>query len=244
MWKLIVVAERLKILIVDDDRDLAETLADYLDLRGGFSVRIADSGSDMKLSFGAFEPDAVVLDLHLKGENGADLAAWIGERAAHKCPAIVFLSGDATDFDRVLGLEIHGDEFLQKPVHPREILATLRSVLGRVGGEAVPKTQLVRLGDVVVDIKGQSIIERSGQERGLAPSEFALLRCFLSEPERVFSRDELLDLAPAGEDETTDRAIDRRIARLRRKIECGGPPVIRAVRGLGYRLERQLLENL
>ncbi|QEL24755.1 response regulator transcription factor [Bosea sp. F3-2] len=232
-----------KILLVDDEAELAATLADYLSLRGGFSVRTATDGAAMKLAYGLFRPDVVVLDLHLGQENGIDLADWLASEASEGMPGILFLSGAATPFDRIMGLEVHGDEFLDKPINPRELLASVRSLLRRIGRDCGRTGRLLRLGAAFIDLAAQSVIDAAGRETRLSPAEFALLKCFLDDPRRIHSRDALLDRAPASDEEASDRAVDRRIARLRRKLEGGGQPVIEAVRSLGYRLVLGALDN-
>jgi DNA-binding response OmpR family regulator len=231
------VPRRPRVLLVDDEADLVEALAAYLGL-SGFDVRTAADGRAMREAVTVWRPDAVVLDLRLGRDDGLSLADWL--MAAHpagEAPGLLFLSGAAGMVEKVVGLEIGADDFLLKPIAPRELLARLRTLLARLG-RPLGRGRLVRLGAVAVDVERQVVVGADGAESPLGPGEFALLKCFLDEPDRVFTRDDLLDLAPATDDAVADRAIDRRIARLRRKLEAGddAAPVIEAVRGYGYRL--------
>ncbi|MFB2550010.1 winged helix-turn-helix domain-containing protein [Ensifer soli] len=227
--------DRPRVLLVDDDVVLAETLADYL-CAHGFDARPAADGTEARCILAGFHPQAIVLDLHLGTESGLDIADGLAARFDDAAmPAILFLSGAASPFERVLGLETTADDFLEKPISPRELLARLRGLLRRSGHPAAP-ARLMRLGAVAIDLSAQKIVHADGGEDPLGPSEFALLKCFLDRPGHVLSRDDLLERAPASDGEAADRSIDRRIARLRRKLERDGGNVIEAVRGRGYRL--------
>ncbi|ODN71161.1 response regulator [Methylobrevis pamukkalensis] len=226
----------LRVLIVDDEADFAEALAVYLETRR-IAVRTATGGAELFALLPAFRPDLVVLDLAIGREDGLVLADRMRcDPGLAVQPAILFLSGSATPTDRIIGLELGADDFVEKPASPREILARIRAIALRLG-RADPG-RIVPLGRTAVDLAAQSLIGADGEETPLGPGEFALLKAFLDRPDIVLDRDELLRIAPASDDEPLDRAIDRRIARLRRRLEPGNgaPEVIETVRGVGYRL--------
>jgi two-component system, OmpR family, response regulator len=230
------------VLIVDDEAELCRAFEAYLS-RHGFDVRTAGGGSAADTILAGWTPDIAVLDLALRGESGFDVAARIAAGTAEP-PAILFLSGQSGRTERILGLESGAEDFLEKPIAPRILLARLNSILRRLGRS--PPGALLMLGGVAIDPAAQCLIGPDGAETPLAWSEFALLKCFLDEPHRLFSRDELLDRAPASEEAVMDRSIDRRIGRLRRKLAAWNPRVepIETVPGLGYRLNADLARSL
>lgn len=231
------------ILIVDDEHDFVEPLAFYLDRRG-FRVRTASSGRECMAEIRARPPDVVVLDLALSGEDGLALSRQIHASAEPgRAPSILFFSGRGTSLDRVLGLELGADDFLEKPASPREILARIHALLRRRGW--TPREgRVLRLGAIGIDLGTQTLLRGDGTEDRLSASEFALLRVFLDTPNAVVTRDDVIARAPASEIEAADRAVDGRIARLRAKLEAGDRPVIETVRGVGYRLAGWVAEQL
>lgn len=237
-------AGRPRVLLVDDEADLSEALAVLLE-RSGMETRTAEDGAGMRQAVAGWRPDVVVLDLHLKGESGLDLSDWLLAHApAEGPPAIVFLTGSGDPVDRIIGLEIGADDFLRKPIAPRELVARLRALLSRLG-RPTGRGRVFALGPVAVDADLQVVFDRQGAETALGASEFALLKCFLDEPDRVFERDDLLTRAPASEEDVNDRSIDRRIGRLRRKLQAtDDDPLIETVRGQGYRLTAGALARI
>jgi len=231
------------ILIVDDEQDFVEPLAFYLDRRG-FRVRSASSGQECMAEIRAQRPDVVVLDLALKGEDGIALSRQIHAVAEPgRAPSILFFSGHGTSLDRVLGLELGADDFLEKPASPREILARIHALLRRRGW-APRESRVLRLDGIGVDLGTQTLLRGDGKEERLSASEFALLKVFLDEPNAVVTRDGIIERAPASDVEAADRAVDGRIARLRAKLEIGERPVIETVRGVGYRLAGWVADQL
>jgi DNA-binding response OmpR family regulator len=227
-----------RILIVDDDEDIRESTGDYL-ADQGFRVAFAADGGEMRKAFAAGAPDAVLLDLNLPGEDGLSLARWL--RKNHDV-AIIMLTGAAEIVDRVVGLEVGADDYLAKPFDLRELRARLRSVLRRTrrSGETVepaakPAPKRVRIGRCELDLSTHQLFGPDG-EISITHMDFELLKVFAQNANRVLSRDQLLTMTQNREWEPFDRAIDIRIARLRRKIEADPekPAVIRTVRGAGY----------
>jgi two-component system phosphate regulon response regulator OmpR len=223
-----------RILIVEDDRDVRESMAEYL--RGhGYEVALAEGGEAMRKAFAAGAPDVVLLDLNLPGEDGLSLARWL--RAEHDVP-IIMVTGAGEVVDRVIGLEVGADDYLAKPFDPRELRARLKSVLRRArGGRAAkPSGKRVKVGRCTLDLQTHQLTDARGEDLPLTGMEFDLLRVFVERPNQVLSRDQLLTHTRNREWEPFDRSIDIRIARLRKKIEADPekPRTLKTVRGAGY----------
>jgi two-component system phosphate regulon response regulator OmpR len=225
-------SDTARILVVDDDPALCELLSDYLG-QSGFSVATAGDGADMRRAMARRMPDVVVLDLMLPGEDGLALARELRSRS--EVP-ILMLSARGEEIDRVVGLEVGADDYLAKPFSPRELLARLRALLRRarpVTGN--PHGEAYSFGPFAVDAVARRLL-RDGSEVRLTSAEFDLLRAFVERPNRVLSRDTLVDLLKGYDRDPFDRSIDIRVTRLRRKIEPdpAAPVYIRTVRGEGY----------
>jgi two-component system phosphate regulon response regulator OmpR len=225
-----------RVLIVEDDREVREAVADYL-ASHGFSCTQAGDGKAMRAAIAQSVPDLVLLDLRLPGEDGLSLARWL--RDNHEV-AIIMVTAAGDVVDRVVGLEVGADDYLGKPFDLRELLARVKSVLRRGSKAAKPaaagSTKRVPIGACQLDLDTHQLIGREGEEIPLTGMEFDLLRVFAEHPNRVLSRDQLLTLTRNREWEPFDRSIDIRIARLRRKIEADPekPRTIKTVRGAGY----------
>jgi DNA-binding response OmpR family regulator len=221
------------ILVVDDDPALCELLSDYLG-QSGLSVVTAGDGVAMRRALAHGVPDAIVLDLMLPGDDGLALAR---ELRSHSDVPILMLSARGEEIDRVVGLEVGADDYLAKPFSPRELLARLRALLRRARpalAGSQPGTPL-GFGPFVVDTVARRLL-REGVEVRLTSAEFDLLRVLVERPNRVLSRDTLVDLLKGYDRDPFDRSIDIRVTRLRRKIEAepAAPAYIRTVRGEGY----------
>ena len=235
-----------RIAVVDDDPHTRETVADYLALHD-FDVVALDGGAALRAEMDVRVPDLVVLDLHMPGENGLSVLRWLKEEKGGV--PVIMLTSTASPIDRVVGLELGADDYLAKPAELRELVARIRSVLRRVAAPpppaaptpspppARPVAETIHFGDRVLDLASRRLTDRvTGREVVLHASEFLLIRAFVEHPNRVLSREQLLDLANARDPEAYDRAIDVRITRIRRKIEPdpSEPTFIRTVRGAGY----------
>ena len=223
------------ILVVDDDPALCELLSDYLS-GNGFSVTTVGDGAAMRRALAHAAADAVVLDVMLPGEDGLALAREL--RGRSEMP-ILMLSARGEEIDRVVGLEVGADDYLAKPFSPRELLARLRALLRRVRPGPAASSGVAaeqhRFGSFLLDPLAHRLL-RDGVEVRLTGAEFELLRIFVEHPNRVLSRDTLVDLLKGYDRDPFDRSVDIRVTRLRRKIETdpAAPAYIRTIRGEGY----------
>jgi two-component system phosphate regulon response regulator OmpR len=233
------VSENPHILIVDDDPDVREMVRDYL-LANDFVVSTAEDGAAMKAVLAERPVNIVVLDLKMPGEDGFSLTRYLRERGP---VGIIMLTGSGEVVDRVVGLELGADDYLTKPFDPRELLARVRSLIRRLSsGEASEDERPATMGHEVVmgrcilNLETKRLYTRDGDDVPMTSMEFDLLKSFAECPNRVLSRDQLLDMAHNRDMEAFDRSIDIRIMRLRRKIETdpSKPEVLKTVRGLGY----------
>jgi two-component system phosphate regulon response regulator OmpR len=221
-----------RILIVDDDRDVRESMGEYLQGHG-YEVTLAEGGEAMRRVLAAAPADVVLLDLNMPGEDGLSLARWL--RAEHDV-AIIMVTAAGEVVDRVVGLEVGADDYLAKPFDPRELRARLKSVLRRAKGRGAPAAKRVKVGRCSLDLQTRQLFGADGAELPLTGMEFDLLRVFAERPNQVLSRDQLLTHTRNREWEPFDRSIDIRIARLRKKIEANPakPKTLKTVRGSGY----------
>ena len=223
------------ILLIDDDREIRDLLARFLD-RHGMRVTAARDGREARRVWPAGHYQIVVLDLMLPGESGLDLARWL--RGISDVP-ILMLTAMGDEMDRIVGLELGADDYLPKPFNPRELLARLRAVMRRTGergARAIDTAQAYRFADWCLDPGRRRLLDPDGAEVPLTGGEYELLAALVDRANQVLTRDMLLDLLrgrPAG---PFDRAIDVAISRLRRKLERNGtdPQLIKTVRGGGY----------
>jgi len=229
-------SEAAHIVVVDDDPDVRETVAEYL-RRNGFAVTEADGGTALREVMASRPIDLAVLDINMPGDDGLTLAREI--RGSGNA-GIIMLTANNDDLDKIVGLEVGADDYVTKPYNPRELLARVKAVLRRAragSGEATATLgREVQMGKCRLNLDERKLFEADGAEVPLTAMEFDLLRTFAEHPRRPLTRDQLLDLAHNKEIEPFDRSIDTRIARIRRKIEPdpSKPDCIRTVRGAGY----------
>jgi two-component system phosphate regulon response regulator OmpR len=227
-----------RVLIVDDDREIREMLAEYL-ASHGFEVATAESGTAMREALALGTPDVVLLDVRLPGEDGLALARFLRERYEL---GIIMVTAAGEVVDRIVGLEMGADDYVAKPFDLRELLARVKSVARRI--QARPRTaaappqapQRVAIGRCSLDLKSRQLFGQDGAEVPITAMEFDLLKALVDHPNQVLSRDRLLTLTRNREWEPFDRSIDIRITRVRRKVEEDpeNPKAIRTVRGAGY----------
>ena len=224
-----------RILIVDDDPALRELLKRYLGEQG-FAVVSVNDGIAMDHYLGEHAADLIILDLMLPGEDGLSIAKRV--RNSQDTP-ILMLSARGEDIDRIVGLEVGADDYLAKPFNPRELLARIRAILRRrqpEGHEVPENTQLYTFGSYKLDLANRTLT-CNAEKVTLTSGEFSLLNIFVQHPNRVLSRDTLVDMLSGYERSPYDRSIDVKVTRLRRKIEADptAPVFIQTVWGEGYR---------
>ncbi len=222
------------ILVVDDDTELREQIVAYL-ADHGFQVHAAADAKAMDHALSAAPIDLVVLDLMLPGEDGLSICRRL---SADGGPAIIMVSAMGEEIDRVLGLELGADDYLAKPCSPRELLARVRAVFRRLEearGGAPKRGKGYQFQGFMVDVLRRQLRAPNGTTILLTSGEFSLLSAFLDHPQRILSRDQLLDIARGNEADVFDRAVDVQISRLRRKLHaCSDGEIIKTVRGAGY----------
>jgi two-component system, OmpR family, phosphate regulon response regulator OmpR len=218
--------------VVDDDEGLRDLLVRYLSDNGYAAAGVGD-GKAMKRHLASQPVDLLLLDVMLPGEDGLSLARALG--SAPDAPAIIMLSARGLEVDRIVGLEVGADDYLPKPFSHRELLARVAAVLRRRKRTAEPRGRLRRFGPFTVDLDAHRLT-RNGDEVALSGAEFALLEVLLEHPDRVLSRDRLVELLEGHERGSFDRMVDVRVTRLRRKIEVdpARPVFLRTVWGIGY----------
>ncbi len=230
--------EHAHVVVVDDEQEVRELIRDYL-ARHGFAVSIADGGPAMRAILAERPANLVILDLRMPGEDGLTLARYL---RAQGPVGIIMVTASSDTIDKVVGLEMGADDYISKPFDPRELLARVRSVLRRMELSAQPGDVTatmgheVRMGKCILNLDSGKLYDLTGDEVTLTAMELDLLRAFAERPNRILSRDMLLDLAHNKDMEAFDRSIDIRIMRLRRKLEedPGKPQVLKTVRGQGY----------
>lgn len=227
------------ILIVDDDREIRELLARFLD-KHGLRVSTAGDGRDMKQALVDWNIDLIVLDLMLPGEDGLTLCRNL--RAKSSLP-VIMLTAMGEETDRIIGLEMGADDYLAKPFNPRELLARIKAVLRRTDASSTQSHEgslnteaKYRFAGWSLDTGKRELMSASGVLVPLSSGEFNLLHTFIERPGRILSRDQLLDMTSGREALPFDRSIDVQISRLRRKIEedPANPSMIKTVRSGGY----------
>ncbi|MES1158665.1 MAG: response regulator [Terricaulis silvestris] len=221
-----------RVLIVDDDGDIRDGLVQVFE-RAGFAAIAARDVASMERTLEEKGADLIVLDLMMPGEDGLSAC----RRLAGKGPPIIMLSALGDDADRIVGLEIGADDYMAKPCNPRELVARARAVLRRArdGDSTTASAETMRFSGFRLDLARRELIDPDNVVIPLSTGEFRLLRAFVERPQRVLSREQLLDLAFSNDSEVFDRAVDVQVSRLRRKLERKHEPeLIRTVRGEGY----------
>ena len=221
------------ILVVDDERKIADLARDYLE-HAGFAVRIAADGETALAAVRRDRPDLVVLDLGLPGLDGLDVTRAI--RRDSNLP-VIMLTARSDELDKLLGLELGADDYLTKPFSPRELVARVRAVLRRADGTRVGGAdELVRAGDLTLDL-ARMRADLAGRTIELTATEFTLLLTLARQPGRIFTRSQLLDAVHGVAFESYERAIDTHIKNIRRKLEPDPrrPAHVLTVYGVGYR---------
>ena len=224
------------LLVVDDDAELRELLFEYFGERG-FVVLLADGGAQMWNQINNNKIDLVILDLMLPGDDGLTLCRNL--RAQSTTP-ILMLTARGDETDRIVGLEMGADDYLHKPFVPRELLARVKNILRRAGegSNASAATRALLFSGWTLDIDARHLVDAGGVIVPLPAGEFRILKVLAENPNRVLSRDQLLDVSSGREAGPFDRTIDVMISRLRRRLSDNGSEssLIKTVRSEGYLL--------
>ena len=226
------------ILVVDDDREIRDLLARFLE-RHRLRVTAVRDAREARRAWSSANFQLVVLDLMLPGEGGLDLARWM--QGQSDVP-IVMLTAMGDETDRIIGLELGADDYLAKPFNPRELLARIRAVLRRAGDQAERRSEAasktLHFSGWTLEPARRRLLNPDSAEVALTGGEFDLLLALAERPNRVLTRDMLLDLLRGSEAGPFDRAIDVAVSRLRRKLEDDGrhAQIIKTIRGGGYLL--------
>ena len=227
---------RAHLLVVDDDREIRDLLSRFFD-KHGYQVTTAKDGPEMRKALADWRIDLVILDLMLPGEDGLTLCRQL--RASSDVP-IIMLTAMGEETDRIVGIEMGADDYVPKPFNPRELLARVKAVLRRARAVSAPggahDGAALRFAGWTLDLAQRRLQSADGVAVALSAGEYELLTAFVEHPQRVLSRDQLLDLSRGRAAVPFDRSVDVQVGRLRRKIERNAkePELIQTVRGGGY----------
>lgn len=230
------------ILIVDDDRDIRSLLADYLEKQGLRCTTAAD-GKEMKHALEHHRIDLLILDVMLPGEDGLSLCRNLRATSAHANLPVLMLTARGEDMDRIIGLEMGADDYLAKPFVPRELYARVRAILRRT--RALPPNlestthspvREYQFGPWRLDTVARHLINSEGTVTPLSGAEYRMLCVFLTHPQSILSRDQLMELTQGREADVFDRSIDLLVSRLRQRLgdNAREPTLIKTVRNEGY----------
>lgn len=224
------------ILVVDDDAEIRSLLGDYL-RKNGYDATVVVDGRAMREALTRGKIDLIVLDLMLPGEDGLTLCRKL--RSQSDTP-VIMLTACGEETDRIVGLEMGADDYLAKPFSPRELLARIKSVLRRT--RSLPRNLRADDAHVIafagwrLDVVARHLLSPGGVVTSLSGAEFGLLKIFLSHPNHVLTRDQLMLLSKGRDADPMDRAIDILVSRLRQRLgdDPADPSIIKTVRGEGY----------
>jgi two-component system OmpR family response regulator len=227
------------VLIVDDDREIRELLASYLE-KNGVRASLAANGRQMRTLLERVPVDLIVLDLMLPGEDGLTLCRELRSGKWRTVP-VLMLTARSEETDRIIGLEMGADDYLTKPFAVRELLARIRSVLRRArmlppNLQVTEAVQFLEFGDWKLDTTARHLLDAQGTMVALSGAEYRLLRVFLDHPQRVLTRDQLLNLTQGRDADQFDRSIDLLVSRLRQRLQDDArePRYIKTLRSEGY----------
>ncbi|MFD2205275.1 response regulator [Kiloniella antarctica] len=228
------------LLIVDDDGEIRELLTIFLTQRG-FRVSVAGGGEEMRRELARWSIDLIILDIMLPGEDGLSLCKSVREKSD---VPIIMLTAVTGDSDRIVGLEVGADDYLEKPFNPRELLARMKAIFRRVSGNTPDdEDDGIKISNRTFKFCGWILSEGKRELRSpdkfvvhLSSGEFALIVAFLEHPQKVMTRDDLINATRGVEAIAFDRSIDIQVSRLRKKLEgdYDKPKLIKTVRGQGY----------
>lgn len=227
------------VLVVDDDREIRDLVSTYLK-KNGLRVTVAADGRQMRSFLETDRVDLIVLDIMMPGDDGLVLCREL-RAGKHKATPVLMLTARNDETDRIVGLEMGADDYLAKPFAARELLARIKAILRRT--RMLPPNllvtevgQLLTFGDWQLDTIARHLLDKGGTAVTLSGAEYRLLRVFLDHPQRVLSRDQLLNLTQGREAELFDRSIDLLVSRVRQRLgdDAREPAYIKTVRSEGY----------
>src|SRR4029079_17717799 len=225
-----------RLLLVEDDRALADLLMWHFDREGYEILRTADGDEALVLAEERV-PDRVILDWMIEGVSGIEVCRRLRRRASTSAVPIVMLTARGEESDRIRGLQTGADDYVTKPFSPRELIARVGAVLRRV--RPALAGELLTYGDIEMDVDAHRV-RRGGRAISLGPTEFRLLKHFLEHPARVFSRERLLEAVWSHDADIDARTVDVHVRRLRQALNTGArPDLIRTVRSAGYSLDSE-----
>ncbi len=226
----------MRILIVDDEKKIANVLKAYLQ-QEGFNVTAANNGTVALQLFRENAYDLVILDLMLPGLSGEEICREIRKRSS---VPIIMLTAKVEENDRIQGLSLGADDYITKPFSPREVVARVKAVLRRMGSETVPLADCIAYDNGLTIDNVRHEVRKGNELVPLTPTEFKLLGALAKYPGRVFSRSQLVTIVQGYDFYGDDRVIDAHIKKLRHKIEknSGNPTVILTVYGVGYKFNQ------
>ena len=227
------------ILVVDDDRDIRELVVDYL-VKSGYRVTGAANGKEMRAVLDKQAVDLVVLDIMMPGDDGLTLCRQL-RSGQHKDLPILMLTARHDDMDRILGLEMGADDYVVKPFVARELLARIKAILRRhrtlpPNLQVTEAGRIIAFGDWQLDTSARHLLDASGTIVALSGAEYRLLRVFVDHPQRVLTRDQLLNFTQGRDAELFERSIDLLVSRVRQRLneDVRSPRYIKTVRSEGY----------
>ena len=231
------ISSRSRILVVEDEADLV-TLLSYNLERAGFEVLVAGDGDEALLMVEEERPDLILLDWMLPHRSGLEVCRQLRRRPESRHVPIIMLTARGDETDRVRGLDTGADDYVPKPFSMSELIARVRAMMRRAGATAV-SDEVLHYADVEMDLAAHRV-RRSGHEVRLGPTEFRLLQHFLENPQRVFSRERLLDAVWGRDVYVEPRTVDVHIRRLRKALNNDAQAdLIRTVRSAGYALDSE-----
>ncbi len=227
------------ILVVDDDRDIRELIVDYL-LKSGYRATGAANGKEMRAVLDKQAVDLVVLDIMMPGDDGLTLCRQL-RSGQHKDLPILMLTARHDDMDRILGLEMGADDYVVKPFVARELLARIKAIMRRFRTlppnlQVTEAGRIIAFGDWKLDTSARHLLDPTGTIVALSGAEYRLLRVFVDHPQRVLTRDQLLNFTQGRDAELFERSIDLLVSRVRQRLneDARTPLYIKTVRSEGY----------
>jgi two-component system OmpR family response regulator len=225
------------ILVVDDEPKIVKLVRDYLE-RAGFGVHVASDGKSALSIIHLEKPDLVILDLGLPQMDGLDVTREL--RKVSNVP-VIMLTGRSEESDKLIGLELGADDYVTKPLSPKELVARVRVVFRRLENYSADRQEIIRVADLIFDLPRMRLSSAAREFEQLTPTEFSLLAEMARYPGRVFTRSQLLDAVHGVTFESYERAIDAHVKNIRHKIESNPaqPRYLLTVYGVGYKFNDQ-----